>query len=106
MWHNDIGRYNAGNIALLKTVFELNLQLFQKSAFVSIFFYFHFISSGPKTILLFIIRDHIPKETPLEKLKGIILKDMNNIWEGLTKVFFKKKKFFFFLLTSFVAFAI
>lgn len=31
MWHTDIGRYNAGNISLLKTVFELNLQLFQKS---------------------------------------------------------------------------
>lgn len=31
MWINDIGRYNAANYALLKTVFELNLQLFQKN---------------------------------------------------------------------------
>jgi hypothetical protein len=31
MWHHDIGRYNAGNISLLKSVFELNLQLFQRA---------------------------------------------------------------------------
>eukprot|EP01114_Cavostelium_apophysatum_P008070 TRINITY_DN2033_c1_g1_i3.p1 TRINITY_DN2033_c1_g1~~TRINITY_DN2033_c1_g1_i3.p1 ORF type:complete len:609 (-),score=169.39 TRINITY_DN2033_c1_g1_i3:117-1943(-) len=73
IWHNDIGRYNAGNIALLKTVFELNLQLFQKTV------------GGPRTLLLFVIRDHIPKETPLEKLKAIVMKDMHGIWEGLTK---------------------
>jgi len=72
MWHTDVGRYNAGNIALLKTVFELNLQLFSKKG-------------GNKTLILFLIRDHIPRETPLEKLKGIILKDMGNIWESLIK---------------------
>ncbi len=32
------------------------------------------------------IRDHVPKETPLDKLKAIILKDMKGIWEGLIKV--------------------
>jgi hypothetical protein len=31
MWHTDVGRYNAGNIALLKTVFEQHLLLFGKS---------------------------------------------------------------------------
>jgi len=72
MWHTDIGRYNAGNIALLKTVFELNLQLFAKN-------------SGPKRHILFLIRDHVPKETPLDKLKGVILKDMVGIWDGLIK---------------------
>lgn len=31
------------------------------------------------------IRDHVPRETPLEKLKGIIMKDMVGIWDGLIK---------------------
>ncbi|EGG17413.1 hypothetical protein DFA_08408 [Cavenderia fasciculata] len=60
MWAHDIGRYNAANIGLLKTVFELNLQLFQKS------------------------RDH-DGETPLEKLRNTILEDIKNIWNELTK---------------------
>jgi hypothetical protein len=34
---------------------------------------------------MFVIRDHVPRETPLEKLKGIILKDMKGIWDGLIK---------------------
>jgi protein SEY1 len=37
MWHQDIGRYNASNYSLLKTVFELNLQLFAKHLYSSIF---------------------------------------------------------------------
>jgi len=91
MWHTDVGRYNAGNIALLKTVFELNLQLFQKK-------------SGAKTLILFLIRDHIPRETPLEKLKGIILKDMTTIWDSLIKpaefVNSKAEDFFDFQFTA------
>eukprot|EP01119_Soliformovum_irregulare_P011576 TRINITY_DN2914_c0_g1_i1.p1 TRINITY_DN2914_c0_g1~~TRINITY_DN2914_c0_g1_i1.p1 ORF type:complete len:755 (-),score=268.17 TRINITY_DN2914_c0_g1_i1:49-2313(-) len=91
MWHTDVGRYNAGNIALLKTVFELNLQLFSKKG-------------GTKTLILFLIRDHIPRETPLEKLKGIILKDMSNIWESLIKppefVNSKAEDFFDFQFTA------
>lgn len=92
IWHNDIGRYNAGNIALLKTVFELNLQLFQKTI------------GGPKTRLLFVIRDHIPKETPLAKLQIIIMTDMHQIWEGLIKpaqfAHSKAEDFFDFLFTA------
>ena len=34
---------------------------------------------------MFLIRDHVPKETPLEKLKSIILKDMVGIWDSLIK---------------------
>jgi len=72
MWHTDVGRYKAGNVDLLRTVFELNLHLFAKS-------------SGQKTKILFVIRDHIPKETPLEKLQTIVMKDMRGIWESLIK---------------------
>jgi hypothetical protein len=72
MWHNDVGRYNAGNVGLLKVVFEMNLQLFQRA-------------NSAKKLLLFIIRDHVPRETPLEKLKAIIMKDMKGIWDSLVK---------------------
>lgn len=34
MWMQDIGRYNADNLALLRKVFELNLQLFTKHKYV------------------------------------------------------------------------
>lgn len=70
MWMQDIGRYNAANIGLLKTVFELNLQLFQRS-------------SSSKTLILFVIRDHVL--TPLSKLQATILTDMDNVWQSLSK---------------------
>lgn len=43
-------------------------------------------NSGPKTIILFVIRDHLAKMTPLEKLKQTILKDMYGIWDSIIKV--------------------
>eukprot|EP01104_Vermistella_antarctica_P012650 TRINITY_DN3703_c1_g2_i1.p1 TRINITY_DN3703_c1_g2~~TRINITY_DN3703_c1_g2_i1.p1 ORF type:complete len:806 (+),score=215.04 TRINITY_DN3703_c1_g2_i1:97-2514(+) len=70
LWAQDIGRYNAANYALLKTVFELNLQLFAGSG-------------KSKTLLMFCIRDHV--SSPLATLKGTIVKDMATIWEGLIK---------------------
>eukprot|EP01112_Ceratiomyxa_fruticulosa_P009265 TRINITY_DN2415_c0_g1_i1.p1 TRINITY_DN2415_c0_g1~~TRINITY_DN2415_c0_g1_i1.p1 ORF type:complete len:795 (+),score=167.01 TRINITY_DN2415_c0_g1_i1:263-2647(+) len=73
MWMHDIGRYNASNTALLKTVLELNLQLFQSSRS-------HHLS---KTLLFFVIRDHT--QTPREALIGIIMKDMEDIWKGISK---------------------
>eukprot|EP01027_Heterolobosea_sp_BB2_P017215 GEZU01024412.1.p1 GENE.GEZU01024412.1~~GEZU01024412.1.p1 ORF type:complete len:621 (-),score=134.70 GEZU01024412.1:110-1891(-) len=70
MWMQDIGRYNASNYALLKTVFELNLQLFQRQR-------------ESKMLLHFVIRDHV--ETPLEQLQSQILEDIDNIWKSLQK---------------------
>jgi hypothetical protein len=70
MWMQDIGRYQAANIGLLKTVFELNLQLFQHA-------------SNSKTLILFVIRDHVT--TPISKLQTIVLKDMEGVWQSLTK---------------------
>ena len=32
MWEQSVGLYNGANMGLLKTVFEVNLQLFQKEA--------------------------------------------------------------------------
>lgn len=71
MWFQDIGRYNASNYALLKTVFELNLQLFQKN------------KTG-KTLLLFTIRDHDDR-TPMDALEDQLMKDIQNIWNSLIR---------------------
>lgn len=71
IWEHSIGLYNGANMGLLKTVFEVNLQLFQKKG-------------SPKTILLFIVRDFLGN-TPLENLEQIILTDLKTIWSSLTK---------------------
>eukprot|EP01132_Coremiostelium_polycephalum_P005721 gene5721-7116_t len=71
MWAHDIGRYNAANIGLLKTVFELNLQLFQKK-------------KTHKTLIFFVIRDH-DNVTPLFELRKTILEDIDKIWNELSK---------------------
>ena len=65
MWQNDIGRYNASSIPLLKTVFEVNLQLF---------------SSESKCHLLFVIRDSTTDEKIIE---GQVKRDLELIWSQL-----------------------
>jgi hypothetical protein len=72
MWMQDIGRNNAANLPLLKTVLEINLQLFQHE-------------KRSKTLLLFVVRDHVRQATPLEKLQTIIEKDLRDIWSGINK---------------------
>ncbi len=72
MWMNDIGRNNAANLPLLRTVFEINLQLFQHE-------------KRSRTLLLFVVRDHVRQATPLEKLVQIIEKDLRDIWSGIQK---------------------
>lgn len=68
----DVGRNNAANLPLLKTVFDINLQLFQKE-------------KRAKTLLLFIVRDHVRQTTALDKLVAIIEKDLNDIWVSIPK---------------------
>lgn len=52
------GRYTASNIGILKTVFEVNLQLSAKSH-----------EAHSKTILMFVVRDHIEQQTPLAAIE-------------------------------------
>ncbi|KAJ2450070.1 Dynamin-like GTPase that mediates homotypic ER fusion [Coemansia sp. RSA 2336] len=71
MWETMVGLYNGANMGLLKTVMEVNLQLFgghQKS----------------KTLLYFVIRDHA-SSTPLDNLAATLRNDMDRIWDGLNK---------------------
>ena len=70
MFEHDVGRYNGANYGLLKTVFDVNLQLFQAAG-------------SPKTLLLFVIRDHA--QTPLESLADTLRADLKKIWSDLSK---------------------
>jgi protein SEY1 len=70
MWEHMVGLYNGANMGLLKTVFEVNLQLFQKEG-------------SPKTCLLFVFRDFTNQVT-LQKLGETLVADLNKIWVQLS----------------------
>ncbi|KAJ7217672.1 RHD3/Sey1 [Mycena pura] len=72
IWEHQVGLYQGANMALLKTVFEVNLGLFGKNA------------TGGRTLLLFVIRDHIG-QTPLANLQATLTADLKRIWESLSK---------------------
>ncbi|KAI3455853.1 hypothetical protein Pfo_012516 [Paulownia fortunei] len=67
MWCHDIGREQAANKPLLKTVFQVMMRLF----------------SPRKTTLLFVIRDKT--KTPFEYLEPILREDIQKIWETVPK---------------------
>lgn len=72
IWEHQVGLYQGANMGLLKTVFEVNLQLFLKERSVS------------RTLLFFVIRDHLGT-TPLENLKQTLIQDLSRIWSTLSK---------------------
>ncbi|KAJ2560014.1 Dynamin-like GTPase that mediates homotypic ER fusion [Coemansia sp. RSA 1933] len=71
MWEHTVGLYNGANMGLLKTVMEVNLQLFGGNR-------------ESKTLLYFVVRDHV-SQTPLENLARTLKQDMERIWESLSK---------------------
>ncbi|EHL02391.1 putative protein sey1 [Glarea lozoyensis 74030] len=73
IWEHQVGLYQGANMGLLKTVFEVNLQLFLKDK-----------QSNPRSLLFFVIRDHIGN-TPLVNLRNTLLADLTNIWSSLSK---------------------
>ncbi|KAG9238287.1 RHD3/Sey1 [Amylocarpus encephaloides] len=73
IWEHQVGLYQGANMGLLKTVFEVNLQLFLKDK-----------QSNPRSLLFFVIRDHIGA-TPLANLRNTLLADLTNIWTSLSK---------------------
>ncbi|KAI0321065.1 protein SEY1 [Amylostereum chailletii] len=75
LWEHQVGLYQGANMGLLKTVFEVNLGLFGKKSQDS---------SNQRTMLLFVIRDHIGT-TPLENLQATLTTDLQRIWESLSK---------------------
>ncbi|KAJ3675614.1 hypothetical protein LUZ60_004656 [Juncus effusus] len=67
MWCHDIGREQAANKPLLKTVFQVMMHLF----------------SPRKTTLLFVIRDKT--KTPMEYLEPVLREDIQKIWDSVSK---------------------
>ncbi|RHZ82865.1 hypothetical protein Glove_103g237 [Diversispora epigaea] len=72
LWEHQVGLYQGANMGLLKTVFEVNLQLFQAAR------------SNEKTLLLFVIRDHVGA-TPLANLSNTLTADLERIWQSVSK---------------------
>lgn len=86
IWTQDVGRLQAANLSLLKTVMELDLQLFGQSAAAN--------GDGAgkgrmhKTRLLFVLRDHYSEDvggTSLSRLESILRSDVQNIWNTISK---------------------
>ncbi|KAG2064326.1 root hair defective 3 GTP-binding protein [Suillus decipiens] len=75
LWEHQVGLYQGANMGLLKTVFEVNLGLFGKKAQDG---------SQGRTMLLFVIRDHIGV-TPLANLQATLTADLEKIWDSLSK---------------------
>lgn len=71
IWSHDVGRYGASNMSLLKNIFELNLQLFQKE-------------DSPKTLILFVVRDRDQRK-PFENTKSVLLEDIMKIWDTVAR---------------------
>ncbi|KAK3990508.1 protein SEY1 [Cladorrhinum sp. PSN332] len=73
VWEHQVGLYQGANMGLLKTVFEVNLQLFLKDR-----------QSQTRSLLFFVIRDHVGN-TPLENLRNTLIQDLTKIWSSISK---------------------
>ena len=73
IWEHQVGLYQGANMGLLKTVFEVNLQLFLKDR-----------KSTSRSLLYFVIRDFLGT-TPLQNLRNTLMQDLARIWAGLSK---------------------
>jgi hypothetical protein len=67
IWCHDVGREQASNKPLLKTVFQVMMRLF----------------SPRKITLMFVLRDRT--KTPLSVLQSILLEDVKKVWDTLPK---------------------
>jgi len=74
MWYTDLGRYTASQYGLLKTILQVNLELFGRSR-----------QGQDKTVLVFIIRDYSPSLTPMDKLEALLNNDVLQIWSQIEK---------------------
>ena len=70
IWEHQVGLYQGANMELLKTVLEVNLNLFH--------------SSKQKCLLLFVIRD-FTGVTPLSNLADSLRSDLGHIWQEMSK---------------------
>ncbi|KAK1774821.1 RHD3/Sey1 [Copromyces sp. CBS 386.78] len=73
IWEHQVGLYQGANMGLLKTVFEVNMQLFLKDK-----------QNQTRSLLFFVIRDHIGV-TPLANLRNTLIQDLTHIWSSISK---------------------
>lgn len=73
IWEHQVGLYQGANMGLLKTVFEVNLQLFLKDR-----------KTVSRSLIYFVIRDFLGT-TPLQNLRNTLMQDLSKIWQGLSK---------------------
>ncbi|KAG8980798.1 Dynamin-like GTPase that mediates homotypic ER fusion [Tulasnella sp. JGI-2019a] len=72
LWENQVGLYQGASMGLLKTIFEINLLLSGNN------------TSSPRTLLLFIIRDHVGI-TPLSDLQTTLVVSLTKMWDSISK---------------------
>ncbi|CAG9476072.1 unnamed protein product [Plasmodium vivax] len=74
LWYHSLGNFTASNYGLLKTVMEVNLELFQQD------------ENCPKTILLFTVRDWFEEFASIDIVKNKIVEEyLNKIWTEMKK---------------------
>ncbi|KAG5470846.1 hypothetical protein CUR178_02150 [Leishmania enriettii] len=73
MWAVDVGRFNAANLSLLRTIFEVNLQLFSHDNY----------EADEKPTLLIVLRD-FTEDDPAPSLSAV-RKSFDTIWESITR---------------------
>ncbi|EKX38848.1 hypothetical protein GUITHDRAFT_158461 [Guillardia theta CCMP2712] len=76
MWMHEVGRFNAANLPLIKTVIEAHLRLMFAGGYVE--------KHVAKPLLLFVLRD-CDDSTPVERLKEDVVKDIEKIWKDVSK---------------------
>ncbi|EKG02865.1 hypothetical protein TCSYLVIO_006098 [Trypanosoma cruzi] len=73
MWAVDVGRFNAANMSLLRTIFEVNLQLFSHDSY----------TKEEKPTLLVVLRDFTEVETRTHF--ETVRKSFDKIWDNIVK---------------------
>jgi protein SEY1 len=73
MWAVDVGRFNGANLSLLRTIFEVNLQLFNHDNY----------EVEEKPTLLVVLRD-FTEDDPAPSL-ATVRKSFDTIWENVTR---------------------
>lgn len=73
MWAVDVGRFNAANLSLLRTIFEVNLQLFSHDSY----------ERDEKPTLLIVLRDFTDAD-PTPSLTTV-RKSFDMIWDNITR---------------------
>jgi hypothetical protein len=70
MWTNEVGRYKAASVGLLKTVFEVNMKLFDRNK---------------RHHILFVLRDFNDQQDNFNRLVEQIKKTMTELWAQIEK---------------------